>query len=254
MSKILDSKINMKDVILLPTYNEYENIQWIIPKIFDTVPDVYIMVIDDNSPDGTAKVVKELMLKYKRLSILERKCKTGLGNAYKDGIQRILKDPDVYSVITMDADGSHDPKYLIDFLELIRKKKYDMVIGSRYIKDGGIEDWEFWRKKLSSLGNLYARFWTGLRVRDITAGFTCVKRDFLDKIDFSEISSGGYAFIMEYKFYMFHKLSANIKEVPIIFKSRREGESKINNFIIREGLKIPISLFFYRVKNIWKMK
>jgi len=239
----------MKDVILLPTYNEKENVKWIIPKIFEAVPEIFVMVIDDNSPDGTAQEVKGLMERYPRLSILERKNKTGLGAAYKDGIQKVILDPSVRSVITMDADGSHDPVYLLDFLKLINDDDCHMVIGSRYVADGGVENWEFWRKKLSSFGNLYTRLLTGIGVRDMTAGFTCTKREYLTKIDFERISAVGYAFLMEYKFYIAHTLSGKIKETPIIFKCRKEGESKISNHIIREGLKTPLRLFLRRIKK-----
>jgi len=236
-----------KNIILLPTYNERNNVKVIIPEIFQLVPEINILVIDDNSPDGTAEEVKQLMKIYPNLSILERKEKTGLGNAYKDAMRRVIKDSEINAVITMDADGSHSPEYLKDFLENI--KNYDLVIGSRYIAEGGIEDWEFWRKNLSRFGNLYAKILTGLPANDLTGGFMCIKRALLKELDFSHIDASGYSFQIELKFYLINKLGAKTKEIPIIFKSRREGESKISHHIIREGLIVPWRLF---LEKIWK--
>lgn len=237
----------MKDIILLPTYNERENIAWLIPQIFSLLPHIQILVIDDNSPDQTAEVVKGLMGQYPNLSIVERETKSGLGNAYKDSIRRLIPDQDIRSLITMDADGSHSPHYLKDLLENI--VNYDLVIGSRYIKNGGIEDWELWRKFLSRFGNMYSKFFTGLRINDFTAGFMCIRREFLEKLQLEKIGSSGYSFLIELKFYLIHDFKARVKEVPIIFKSRREGESKISNQIILEGIKAPWRLF---LKRLWK--
>lgn len=239
----------MKDVLLLPTYNERENIRLIVPEIFALLPDIKILVIDDNSPDKTAEVVKELMKQYPNLSILERQVKDGLGNAYITAMKQVMNDVDVRSIITMDADGSHRPEYLKDFLANI--DNYDLLIGSRYVKDGGVENWEFWRKQLSRFGNLYAKILTGLPINDFTAGFMCISRPYLQKMDFSDISSAGYSFLIELKFYLIHKYKARVKEVPIIFASRREGESKISNQIISEGIRAPWRLF---LKRLWKKK
>lgn len=237
----------MKDVILLPTYNEKENIKLIVPEIFKILPDIYILVIDDNSPDGTASEVKNLMSHFAHLSILERQAKTGLGNAYKEAMIKVMTDPEVRSIITMDADGSHHPKYLVDFLANI--SNYDLIIGSRYVKGGGVQNWEFWRKKLSSFGNLYAKILTGLKIHDFTAGFMCIKKEYLAQVDFDKLGSAGYSFLIELKFYLIHYLHARAYEVPIIFMSRREGESKISNQIIGEGMRTPWRLFW---KRLWK--
>lgn len=234
----------MKDIILMPTYNERENVKLIIPEIFNLIPEIRILIIDDNSPDKTADAVKEMTQKYPNLSILEREKKAGLGAAYIDAMKRAIKDSEIRSIITMDADGSHAPEYLKNFLENI--DNYDLIIGSRYAKGGGVENWELWRKNLSRFGNLYAKFWTGLPINDFTAGFMCIKREFLEKLDFSTFNTAGYAFLMELKFYLINKFKARVKEVPIIFKSRREGESKISNQIIREGIKTPPRLFLKR--------
>lgn len=236
----------MRDIILIPTYNEKENIKLLVPEIFNFLPEVKILVIDDNSPDGTAGAVKFLMEKYLNLSLLERRRKTGLGDAYKEAMSKVVGDKEIRSIITMDADGSHGVKYLKDFLDNIGQ--YDLIIGSRYVKGGGIE-MARWRKELSRFGNMYAKLLTGLKINDLTAGFNCVRREFLANLDFNKIGSCGYSFLIELKFYLIYEFKVRVLETPIIFKSRREGESKLSRQIIREGVKTPIKLFF---KRIWK--
>lgn len=238
----------MKDIILIPTYNEKENIKVVIPEILNLYPEISVLVIDDNSPDETAKEVKNLMAKYPNVSLLERQNKTGLGDAYKEAIQKVINDKELRSVITMDADGSHDPKYIKDFLREIAE--YDLVVGSRYIKGGGVENWEFWRRMLSKFGNLYVNILIGFKIKDLTAGFICARRELLEKIDFSKIDSSGYAYQIEFKYYCVNILKAKCKEVPIIFKRRREGESKISKQIIREGIITPWKVLSRR---IWKI-
>lgn len=232
----------MKNVILLPTYNEAKNIEITINGIFKLYPEIYILVIDDNSPDKTGLIVKDLMGKYKNLSILERREKNGLGEAYKEGIKKVIKDKEARAVITMDADGSHSPEYIKNFLEEI--KNYDLIIGSRYVKGGGVENWERWREKLSRFGNIYADLIIGIAIKDLTAGFVCVRRELLEKIDFDKIDSSGYAYQIEFKYYCSNGLNARIKEIPIIFKSRRDGESKISKKIIFEGIIAPWKMRF----------
>lgn len=229
----------------MPTYNEKENIKFIVAEIFNILPAVKILVIDDNSPDGTAAAVKLLMEKYPKLSLLERQHKTGLGDAYKDAISQVVKDKEIRSIITMDADGSHGAEYLKDFFA--KNQDYDLIIGSRYVKGGGIESWESWRKELSRFGNLYAKFLIGLPINDFTAGFMCIGREFLENLDLNKISSSGYSFLIELKFYLIYEFKARAYEVPIIFKSRREGESKLSRQIIGEGIKTPLRLFLKRL-------
>ena len=236
----------MTDIILIPTYNEKENIKIIVPEIFNLWPEIKILVIDDNSPDGTAGAVKVLMEKYPNLSLLLRQHKSGLGDAYKEAISKVVKDEEIRSIITMDADGSHSPKYLKGFLDNIGR--YDLIIGSRYIRGGGIELVR-WRKELSRFGNMYAKLLTGLKINDFTAGFNCIRREFLENLDFNKIGSSGYSFLIELKFYLIHEFKARVLETPIIFKSRREGESKISSQIIGEGVKTPLKLF---LKRLWK--
>lgn len=231
----------MKDVILIPTYNEKENIQHTIACVFNYVTNVEIVVIDDNSPDGTRDIVREMQKKDPRIFLLERDKKEGLGAAYKSAIANVLLDKDVRTIITMDADGSHDPIYLPEFYKLLQT--YDLVVGSRYVKGGGVQDWEAWRLMLSRFGNIYSRMLTNLNVRDLTAGFVGVRRDILEKIDWSEVGSTGYAYQIEFKYHCIKEGKSQVVETPILFKNRREGESKISNHIIREGLKTPFKLF-----------
>ncbi len=231
-----------KTIILLPTYNERGSIARIIPEIFMINPDLHILVIDDNSPDGTAEEARLLMRTYPNLDLLSRPEKQGLGAAYKAGILRVLADPTVGRVCTMDADGSHAPEYLSGILAA--SETYDLVIGSRYVKGGGIENWERWRYLLSAWGNVYARTVMGLPIRDLTAGYMCFRADILRAIDLSKVQASGYAFLMELKFHTIRTFHGKFKELPIVFKARWEGESKISGHIIREGLLTPWKLRF----------
>ena len=234
-----------KTVILLPTYNERENIGLIIPEIFAAHPELHVLVIDDNSPDKTGDAVRELMSEYPNLNLLARPGKQGLGVAYKHGLNEVLRDTEVERIIMMDADGSHAVEYLKDMLEA--SKENELVIGSRYVTGGGIENWEPWRFALSRYGNLYARTLTGLPAKDLTAGFICFQKALLLRMDLDTVSASGYAFLMDLKFHAIHDSGATVKEVPIIFKCRREGESKISAHIVREGLKTPLRLLKRRI-------
>jgi dolichol-phosphate mannosyltransferase len=234
-----------KTVILLPTYNERKNVSLIIPEIFAVDPSLCVLVVDDSSPDGTGEEVLSMARTYPNLALLSRTKKQGLGEAYKAGILQALADDSVDRILMMDADGSHAAKYLGDLLAA--SERYDLVIGSRYVDGGGIEQWEGWRYALSKGGNLYARMITGLPVKDLTAGFMCFRTNMLRKIDFSHVHASGYAFQMELKFCAIHTLASSFIEVPIIFKERREGESKISRHIVSEGLKTPWRLFYRKL-------
>ena len=236
-----------KTVVLLPTYNERENISLLVREITACEKEIRIVVIDDNSPDGTGALVRELMKEYPNLALFSRTEKQGLGEAYKAGMRHVLADPNVERVITMDADGSHSPEYL----PVLLSRDADLVIGSRYVMGGGIQNWEPWRQALSYGGNLYAHALTGLPIKDLTSGFMCVRADMLRKVDFSKIHASGYAFQIEIKFHIFYALHGRVLEIPIVFKSRRGGESKISNHIIREGLKTPLRLFLFRIGALY---
>lgn len=230
----------MKNVIVLPTYNERENIGNIVPMIFSIVPDIHILVADDNSPDGTADEVKNMQKKYPNLQLISRPEKNGLGRAYINAFRNVLQDSDVRTVIMMDADLSHQPKYLPEMLE--RSRDFSVVIGSRYVTGGQTVGWETWRKVLSYFGNFYCRTITGLPIKDCTSGFNVISSDLLRRIDFSKIDMSGYAFIMELK-YNLYLVGGKFFEVPIVFVNRVGGESKMSSHIINEGILAP-----------WKMR
>jgi dolichol-phosphate mannosyltransferase len=230
----------MKKIIILPTYNERRNIEALLPKIFSTLPDVYVLVVDDNSPDGTASVVESMREKYPHLSLMRREKKEGLGKAYIAAFKQVLNDPEVEFVVTMDSDFSHNPQYLPKMFELAKDK--DMIVGSRYIKGGGTSGWELWRRILSRGGNAYCRIITGIPIHDCTGGFNIIRTSQLKKIDLDHFDLSGYAFIMELK-YSLYKTGARFAEYPIIFTNRKEGESKMSGHIITEGIIAP-----------WKMR
>lgn len=226
----------MKYIILIPTYNEAENVERIVSSIFDLYKDIYVKIIDDNSPDGTALIVHKLVQKYPHLSLLSRKGKEGLGKAYMNGFMEVMRDPAFTHIIMMDADMSHNPVYIKDMIR--ESEKYDLVIGSRYIQGGGTVGWEMWRKMLSLCGNLYGRMITRMPINDMTGGFNCIKIDNLKKIDLNTVDASGYAFQMQLK-YSQYLSGVSIKEIPIIFSNRFGGESKISNNIISEGIIAP---------------
>lgn len=229
-------EINMKKIIVVPTYNERKNIVELLPLIFKYNPDANVMVVDDNSPDGTAQAVKDMMAKYPNIRLLERKGKEGLGKAYIHAFKEILKQNFFDVVVMMDADFSHDPKYLPEMLKLAENA--DVVIGSRYIDGGGTAGWELWRRLLSKNANRYCRLITRMPVRDCTGGFNVMKTSMMNKIDWDSLDLSGYAFIMELK-YSFYRAGARFREYPIIFVNRKEGESKMSSHIIREGVLAP---------------
>lgn len=226
----------MKDLILIPTYNEKANIENLVKKIFQLLPRISILVIDDNSPDGTANEVKKMMVSYKNLNILEREEKEGLAKAYLAAINKVVDDEDICHFITMDADGSHEPKYLKDLL--LAGDKADLVIGSRYVTGGSTIGWPLSRKILSRFGNFYARNILGLKVGDMTAGFICVRRTAWLGLKDVKFLAGGFSFLMELKFRLIKKGSI-WQEVPINFADREFGQTKFNFKIFKEGLILP---------------
>ena len=227
----------MRDIVLIPTYNEKENIHALIKDIFVIAPDIFVRVVDDNSPDGTANIVQELMNTYPNLSIMRRAGKEGLGIAYIDAFRAVLAESNIRSLTMMDADFSHDPKYLPEMLRSIDNN--DLVVGARYLAGGGTEGWEWYRKTLSRFGNLYCRLITRIPVHDCTGGFNCIRTDMLRKIDLVALSQfKGYAFMMALKYHLW-RAHARIAEIPIIFKNRTLGVSKISQNIVREGILAP---------------
>jgi dolichol-phosphate mannosyltransferase len=225
----------MKDVIIIPTYNEKKNIGKLLKIIPSVLPSVHILVVDDNSPDGTSKEVENLKKEIPNLELLLRSGKEGLGKAYINAFKNVLSDPDVRSICTMDADFSHSPQFLSQMFQEIGRGGADVVVGSRYVKGGGIKGWPLWRKLLSRGANLYGQIFFHLPVRDCTSGFICMNASFLRKINLEEISASGFAFLIELKYSLWKK-GASFKEVPIIVENRKEGQSKITTGIILEGV------------------
>lgn len=242
----------MKNIILIPTYNERDSIQGIIESIRSYAPLVQIMIIDDNSPDGTADLVREIMKKDNNVLLLNREKKEGLGAAYVYALKKVREIPDIENIMTMDADGSHDPKYIPIMFAKIKEK--DLVVGSRYIRGGGVENWGFHRYALSAGGNIYSRIILGVGVHDLTAGFVCYKKSLLQKIDLDHLHASGYAYQIEFK-YNCLRTGCTYEEIPIIFKERRQGKSKMSMKIVIGGIITPLRLQFSRLTGIkWQRK
>ena len=237
----------MSKLIIIPTYNEKESIENIILEIFDLEESFNILIIDDGSPDGTAKIVKELQKKYsKSLFLKERSGKLGLGTAYIHGFKWALENNYEY-IFEMDADFSHDPKDLPRLYEACHKNNGDLAIGSRYVKGVNIVNWPMSRLLMSFFASKYVKAITGMPIHDSTAGFKCYKRKVLEKINLDKIEFIGYAFQIEMKFKSW-KYGFNIVEVPVIFTDRQEGNSKMSGGIFYEALfgviKMKLKSFF----------
>ncbi len=228
-----------KALIILPTYNEKENIEKLIREILAQNLNLDILVVDDNSPDKTGQVVEALKIKLPQLFILHREEKQGLGKAYIAGFKWALARSYDY-ILEMDADFSHQPKYLPDLLKAVQDN--DLVLGSRYIKGGGVKGWSFSRQIISRLGCFYARLILGLPFKDLTGGFKCFRRQVLESIDFDSINSNGYMFQIEMTYRAYGK-NFKIKELPIIFLEREHGKSKFNKQIFLEA-----------AINCWKLR
>jgi dolichol-phosphate mannosyltransferase len=229
--------------ILLPTFNENANIEAILRRIFEVVPGVEVLVIDDSSPDGTAATVERLRAGFQNLKLLLRPYREGLGKAYLAGMDQSLDAAD--ALITMDADFSHDPAHLPGLIEAGRS--HDLVIGSRYTASGGVDGWEFWRRVLSAGGNRYSRIVTGMPFRDCTSGLMLLRTPALRRLDRANIAASGYAFLIELK-YRLWRSGATSTETPIIFRARRGGESKLSSHIVAEGVITPWRLRLSRIQ------
>ena len=219
-------------IIIIPTYNEIENIEKLIRDIKGTASDVHILIVDDNSPDGTAQVIQKLSKEINNIFLISREGKKGLGTAYVAGFKFALQNSYEY-IFEMDADYSHDPREIPNFIKAMAKA--DLVVGSRYIKGVNVVNWPLSRLLLSYFANLYTRIITGLPVRDATAGYKCFRREVLQAIDLEEIRSGGYSFQIEMNFKAWKK-GFRIKEIPIIFIDRALGKSKMSKKIVREAI------------------
>lgn len=224
----------MKDVIIIPTYNEKDNIEAIINAVLPLSENFDVLVVDDNSPDGTADIVKRIMKeKPGRVHLLEREGKLGLGTAYITGFKWALENG--YDLISeMDADFSHPPEKLLDLYNACAKEGYDVAIGSRYISGVNVVNWPIGRVLMSYYASAYVRFVTGMKIMDTTAGFVTYRRKVLETIDLDNIKMKGYGFQIEMKFKSW-KHGFKIKEVPIIFTDRQVGTSKMSGGIFNEA-------------------
>ncbi len=236
-----------ENLVIIPTFNEKENIERIIRKVFSLEKEFDVLIVEDNSPDGTAAIVKRLITQFPdRLFIEERKGKLGLGTAYIHGFRWALARDYKY-IFEMDADFSHNPEDLVRLHHACDQQGGDVAIGSRYIKGVNVVNWPMGRVLMSYFASYYVRMITGMKVMDTTAGFKCYRRSLLEAIDFDKIKFTGYAFQIEMK-YTAWKLGFKIIEVPIIFTDRTEGESKMSSGIFREAIFGVIQLRFKRIK------
>ncbi len=220
-------------LIVVPTYNERDNVRGVAERLLAALPGTELLFVDDNSPDGTGGVLDELAAGQPRVHVMHRAGKLGLGTAYIEGFGWGLARGFDY-LFEMDADGSHDPKYLPQMLALAEDGA-DVVVGSRYVPGGGTENWGIFRKLLSRGGSLYARTVLGVELRDVTAGFIAWRRTALEAIDLSTITSNGYSFQIEMKYRAIQK-HLRVVETPIVFVDRRVGQSKMSRAIFIEAL------------------
>ncbi len=224
--------------LVLPTYNEVENVEAFVAAVrAELPPSARVLIVDDNSPDGTGEVADRLAAGDPGVAVLHRARKEGLGPAYIAGFRRALGEG-AGLVLEMDADFSHDPGYLPALLEA--SERADLVIGSRYVPGGGVGDWTALRRAISRGGSAYARLVLGLSVRDLTAGFKCFRREVLEAIDLAAVRSRGYAFQVELT-YRAIQLGFDVAEVPIVFRERRRGSSKMGHSIVAEAVwRVPL--------------
>jgi len=220
-------------LVVIPTYNEVENVPGLVPQVLAQDPRLEVLVVDDGSPDGTGRLAEALAAKQPRVHVLHREGKLGLGTAYLTGFRWALERGYDY-VFEMDADHSHDPGHLKDFLKAVEQA--DLVLGSRYLEGKvTVVNWSMGRLLLSYCANIYARWITGLHIWDLTGGFKCFRRHVLEAIDLSRVRSNGYAFQIEMSVRAWRK-GFKLKEIPIVFVDRTEGQSKMNRSIVREAV------------------
>lgn len=229
----------MKAVVVVPTYNERDNIERLAGEILSQDDDIHILIVDDSSPDGTGELADRMAAGNGRIHVLHRSGKLGLGSAYREGF-RIALDMGADYIVEMDADFSHDPAVLPRFFE--KMPDYDLVIGSRYLNGVSVVNWPLRRLMLSYFASVYTRLITGLKISDCTSGFKCFSRRAIEAIDLSRIKSDGYSFQIEMNYRCVEK-GFRVGEVPIIFIDRHAGSSKMSKKIVREA-----------VLMVWKLK
>lgn len=228
-------------IVIIPTYNEKENAEAIVRAVMVLEPEFHVLIVDDGSPDGTAKIIQSLQSEFEgRLFLEQRKGKLGLGTAYIHGFKWAL-DREYEFIFEMDADFSHNPSYLPQFLKEI--ENYDLVVGSRYVKGVTVVNWPMSRLLLSYFANMYARFITGIPLHDATGGFKCFRASALRSLNLNRIHSDGYSFQIEVNYKLWKK-GFRIQEIPIIFVDRTAGQSKMSSKIIKEALFLLVRLRF----------
>jgi len=228
-----------KAIVVIPTYNECENIEKMIHRLIELYPNIHILVVDDNSPDGTGEYVENKSKEDDRIHVIHRAGKLGLGTAYVAGFKHVLEKGYDY-IIQMDADFSHDPKEVGNLLKAIEEN--DLVIGSRYIQGVNVINWPMSRLLLSYFASIYTRVITGMPVMDATGGFKCFRSEVLKSINLDKVKSNGYSFQIEMNFKTYKK-NFRIKEIPIVFTDRVEGTSKMSKKIVHEA-----------VTMVWKLR
>src|SRR5579883_3587265 len=236
----------MKTLLIIPTYNEVENLPPLLKEIFEYAPETDILIVDDNSPDGTGELADKISAENARVHVMHRAGKLGLGTAYIAGFKYAVAHG-YDAAFEMDADFSHDPCYLPDFLRAI--KGADLVIGSRYVAGGGTPNWSLMRRIISGGGNIFARFMLGIPVHDCTAGYRCYRREVLESIGLDTVQSQGYAFQVEMA-YRVMKQGFKIVEIPIIFMDRRVGKSKMSRKIVIEAFTYVLRTRFSKEPQI----
>jgi len=236
-----------KILVIIPTFNERENIATIIPAVKKQLQGCHILVVDDNSPDKTAEIIQNMQKEDTDLHLLQRSEKSGLGKAYLAGFSWALQREYTH-IFQMDADFSHEPRFLPDFINAVEDA--DLVIGSRYISGVNVINWSMSRLLLSYFANVYARIITGCPITDATGGFKCFRREVIESLDFKKIGSSGYSFQIEVNFLSWKK-GFRLKEIPIVFTDRQFGVSKMSSGIIKEAL---LLLFKLRVKTLFIRK
>ena len=239
-----NNKLPQRALIIFPTYNEKDNIEAIVHAVLPLDPRIHVLIVDDNSPDGTGKIVDRLSQQEEKVHVLHRQAKEGLGRAYIAGFKWAIEHKYDY-IFEMDADFSHGPEYIKTFLKEIRD--HDLVIGSRYISGVNVINWPMSRLLLSYFANMYSRIITGMPIRDATGGYKCFRREVLESINLDSVQSSGYSFQIEMNMRAWEK-GFRIKEIPIVFIDRVAGNSKMSKRIMREAIWM---VWWLRIKSIF---
>jgi dolichol-phosphate mannosyltransferase len=238
--------------VVLPTYNERENLEPMAEAILAALPEASLLVVDDRSPDGTGELADTLAARERRVAVLHRPGKEGLGAAYRDGFRWVLERPDARAVVQMDADFSHDPADLPRLLAPLMDKA-DLALGTRYMPGGDTVGWPWHRKVISRGGTLYARLVLLLPYRDLTGGFKAWRRELLDAVRLRETGGSGYGFQIETTWWA-HRRGARIVEVPIVFRERTAGASKMSGGIVQEAMLLVLRLRWRAMREVFRAR